>query len=194
MKSFFSVLCILALFSLTACISSKTRLHSRTLQAGSSQPRDFDKLVQMIPRLFWVDESGSEGNQFVSFRTRNNTYLSCSPQGMLSANSTNITLNELFTPELGQNNRISLKSKHGKYLGFHDSNFRCNIDKADNSTYITFERNPQISGIRLPSNETIAMKLDTGYLGIKNHMVSLFPSLNEDNVFMPPRNITSSPR
>lgn len=191
MKNFLSLLCIIGLLSLTACVNSKTRLHSRTLQAESGQPRDFEKLLQMIPRLYWVDESGREGNQYVSFRTRNNTFLSCSPQGMLSANSTNLTLNELFTPEMS-NNRVSLRSKHGKYLGLQDSNFRCNFNKADNSTFITFERNPQISGARLPSNETIAMKFDKGYLGVRNHLVSLLTSLNEDDVFMPPRNMTSS--
>jgi hypothetical protein len=192
MKNFFLIICIIGLISLTACVSSKSRLHSRSLQVESGQPRDLEKLQQIISKLYWLNESGREGNQYVSFRTRNNTFLSCSPQGMLSSNSTNITENELFTPELAQNNRISLKSRHGKYLGLQDSNFRCNIDRADNSTFITFERNPQISGVRLPSNETLAMKFDRGYLGIRNHMITLFPSLSEDAVFMPPRNMTSS--
>ena len=199
MRNFIVLISTLALFAFTACTGN--RLKARTLQVDSAS---FEKLQLMIPKLYWVDQSGRAGDKYVAFRSRNNTYLSCNQQGeVLLENHLNRT--ELWTPEILDDKKVALKHINGKYLGLKNETFRCDLMK-DNASHIKFELNPDFSRrmanfTESPSNltstnitssgpmdknQTIAFHLDNGYLGLLNRSLVIVPELNLDSVFMPP--------
>jgi len=191
MRNFLLLISTIALFAFAACTGS--RLKVRTLQVDTAS---FDKLKLMIPKLFWVDQSGSPGDKFVAFRSRNNTHLSCNPQGELILDQ-HLNKTEFWTPEILDDKKVSLKWMNGKYLGQKNEIFRCDVSKND-AARIKFELNPKLSGSSSNStdatsnvtssdkNQTIALRLDRGYLGYLNNKFMIVPELILDSVFMPP--------
>jgi hypothetical protein len=193
MKSYLLLICIVALLSMSACVkTSKTRLLARqAVEPGSTNQTNFQELVKHIPKLYWVDERGQPGQKFVAFMTRNNTFLYCDPQSNLPSfnRTTNLTQDYMFLPEMGsQNKTFSLKTRHGKYFGLENDKFTCNLSKPDNNSFITFERNPRVSGAAASGNvtDTLALKFSKGYLGFRDHMATIVPTLNESAIFLPP--------
>lgn len=193
MKNYLLILCIVALISFNACVkTSKTRLLARqAANASSTNQTNFQELSKHIPNSYWVNERGQPGQNFVAFMTSNNTFLHCNPQThMINFVSTkNLTEEHMFLPEMaGQNKTISLKTRSGKYIGLHNDKIACNLTRADDNTFITFERNPKVEGMERRGNitETIALKFPRGYLGFRDNMAVIMPSLNESAIFLPP--------
>jgi hypothetical protein len=184
---------LLVTFALS--LSSKVMNQIRMMQNVES---DRQKLMNLISKSFWVNESGVQGDQYVAFRTKDNHYLGCSQDGKLLGNNTKISKNELFTPEFINETNVALKSSHGGYIGLENREFKCNYRKIENYNHVHIVKNAMQNMTRggndtgSPGNfttgsDTIALKFPTGYLALENRNATLVDTLKENAIFMPPK-------
>ena len=198
--------------------------NNMTTVPSSSEPNaatieSFRELSLLIPITFWTDQNGNSSQTYIALQTMYNKYLSCSPDHVLSANSTQLSQNSLWRPIKIRQTLIALKSSNGKYLGFKDQKFRCDFDRLSPDNYFDTLKNPLsertvtvpghtgesrtpssfnttagameaggTAGMRggMTNEDTLAFKINQGYLGTEVDKVIFSKELNMNSVFKAP--------
>lgn len=141
----------------------------------------------IIPDDFWIRQNET---YYLVLKNRLHGYLSCGNDTLsiipeLNENNTSIPENILWYPEVVRTNTITLKSQDGGYLYLKNSLFYCNRTMTDLNSH--FQVRIGLKNDRSRSIDFLALRIDIGYLGIRDNIVMLIQQLDERSMFDPVR-------
>jgi len=151
-----------------------------------------------IPAEFWIKENSTD---YIILKNRLGGYLSCENGTVTTVaqypndntNITNVSTGSiLWIPELIRSNVVALKSEDGGYMYLNDNLFYCNGTSSDLNSQ--FQVRIGLKNDRLRSTDYLALRIDIGYLGIRDDIVMLIQQLDQRSMFDPVRSIQSQPR